>query len=190
MRKNHQSLYNSPHFTLFRCSFSRSRSLRVFIHHNFSWYTMCVLCMCAAVYECVLLRCIRSCLSFMCGRSCLRSRNYVLSLLRARVCEFFSHSSSCVSLSFVRSLVRSKHMENKHVHDICFRFSMSKKVSWESSFEPYRRVNSCVPALRLVNINVKYASENLTLPHGKHRHISLHYARNIINAKVKVDKSI
>lgn len=44
----------------------------------------------------------------------------------------------------------------------------------------------CARALRLVNINVKYASENLTLPHGKH----IHYARNIINAKVKVDKSI
>lgn len=106
MWKNHQSLYNSTHFTLFCCSFSLTSGLRVYI--TISLDSIHDVCMCADVCECVLLRCIH-CLSFMCGRSCLRYSNFVLFLSLARkrvclcvwVCVFFTLIVEC--LSFVHS---------------------------------------------------------------------------------------
>lgn len=110
--------------------------------------------------------------SFMCGRSCLRSRNYVLSLV---VC-FFLLLLHTLRLSFVHSY----QAYGKHARTMTyvFVFSVSKKVvSWESSFKQYRRVNCsrCV-----VNINVKYVWKNLAMPSN---------TRSII-IKVKVNNNL
>lgn len=66
---------------------------------------------------CVLLRFNIICLSFMCGRSCLRSRNYVRSLPLPLLLVFFTLSHLFLFRAYVSSIWKTC-----TYYDICFRF--------------------------------------------------------------------